>query len=182
VAWGASSRLLDLSYPTSGPRLKSIIRTADFHGFSPASILCPTEQRPLPFSAKVRHVTVPPYPYSIDDSRRLVTVPLSGSVHGASIAATYAAIYSDPGCGVGFDILWDGSTITELMFERDDLPSFVRLNQEFSALASSGRDIILVARSLDKAMADMYAVMMRGQRRAVHVCLSMQEVLQVRGA
>jgi len=119
------------------------------------------------------------YPYRIDDSKRLVTVELSGSVHGAQIAATYAAIYRDPACAPGLDILWDGSMITELMFERDDLPSFVRLNQEFSSLASSGRDIILVARSLDKAMADMYSVMMRAQRRAVQVCLSMHEVKQI---
>jgi hypothetical protein len=65
------------------------------------------------------------------------------------------------------------------MFERDDLPSFVRLNHEFSSLARSGRDIILVTRSLDKAMADMYAVMMRAERRAVHVCQSMGEVQQI---
>jgi hypothetical protein len=124
-------------------------------------------------------MTANAYPYSIEDSKRLVTVRLSGSVHGSQIAATYAAIYRDPGCRPGFDILWDGSTITELLFERDDLPSFVRLNQEFSNLASSGRDIILVARTLDQAMADMYAVMMRAQRRAVLVCMSMYEVSQI---
>jgi hypothetical protein len=88
-------------------------------------------------------------------------------------------MYRDPGCKAGFDIFWDGSTIAELLFERDDLPSFVRLNQEFADLAGSGRDIILVARSLDKAMADMYAVMMRSQRRAVLVCMSMDEVNQI---
>jgi hypothetical protein len=116
------------------------------------------------------------YSYEIDHSKQLVTVSLSGSVRGAQIAATFAAIYSDTACGPGFDILWDGSTIAELMFERDDLPSFVRLHQEFSNLATSGRDIILVVRSLDRAMADMYAVMMRGKRRAVLVCMSMNEV------
>jgi hypothetical protein len=65
------------------------------------------------------------------------------------------------------------------MFERDDLPSFVRLNQEFSQLSQSGRDIILVTRKLDKDMAEMYAVMMRAQRRAVHICSSMDEVTQL---
>ena len=119
------------------------------------------------------------YAYHLDAAKRLVTVPLSGSVSGARIASTYTMIYSDAACAEGFDILWDGSSITELMFERDDLPSFVRLNQKFASLASSGRDIILVARSLDKAMADMYAVMMRAERRAVHVCLSMGEVRQI---
>jgi hypothetical protein len=124
-------------------------------------------------------MTANSYAYSIDESKRLITVRLSGSVHGAQIAATFTAIYRDPACAPGLDILWDGSSITELIFERDDMPSFVRLNQEFSDLASSGRDIILVARSLDKAMADMYTVMMRAQRRAVVVCMSMYEVQQI---
>jgi hypothetical protein len=104
---------------------------------------------------------------------------LFGLVPGARIAATIAAIYGDPACGPGFDILWDFSTITELMFERDDLPSFVRLNKEFSHLSQFGRDIILVTRTLDKEMAEMYAVMMRAQRRAVHVCQSMYEATQI---
>ena len=124
-------------------------------------------------------MTAGAYAYSIDESTRLVTVPVSGTVYGRQIAATYAVIFRDPACGPCFDILWDGSAITELIFERDDMPSFVRLNQEFSNFANSGRDLILVARSLDKAMADMYAVMMRAQHRAVHVCLSMGEVRQI---
>src|ERR1700730_8811950 len=122
------------------------------------------------------------YPFHIDTSKRLVTATMSGSVPGTRIAATIAAIYGHPACGPGFDILWDFSTISELMFERDDLPSFVRLSQEFSHLSQSGRDIIFVTRTLDKNMAEMYAVMMRGQRRAVHICMSMDEVTQLLGA
>jgi hypothetical protein len=122
------------------------------------------------------------YPFRIDTSKRLVTVTMSGSVPGTRIAATIAAIYGDPACGPGFDIVWDFSTITELMFERDDLASFVRLSQEFSQLSQCGRDIILVTRKLDKDMAEMYAVMMRAQRRTVHICSSMDEVTQLLGA
>jgi hypothetical protein len=122
------------------------------------------------------------YPYTIDSSRRLVTATMSGSVPGTRIAATIGAIYGDPACGPGFDILWDFSTITELMFERDDLPSFVRLSQEFAPLSQFGRDIILVTRTLDKEMAGMYAVMMRAQSRAVHICSSMYDVTRILGA
>jgi hypothetical protein len=124
-------------------------------------------------------MTASPYPFRIDMSKRQVTATMSGSVPGTRIAATIAAIYGDPACGPGFDILWDFSTITELMFERDDLPSFVRLSQEFSHLSESGRDIILVTRTLDKEMAQMYAVMMRAQRRTVHICSSMYEATQI---
>jgi hypothetical protein len=121
-------------------------------------------------------------PYIIDQPRRLVTVKLSGTVHGTLVAATFEAIYRDPAAGPGFDILWDGSAITRLLFERGDLASFVRLSKEFSDIASSGRDIILVERSLDAAMAHMYAVMMRAQQRAVHVCSSITDVNQVLAA
>ena len=127
-------------------------------------------------------MTASAYPYSIDDRTGVITVKLSGTVPGQRIAATIAAIYGDPTCGHCFDILWDGSTITELMFERDDLPSFVRLNQQYAALAQSGRDVILVARALDKAMANIYASMMKPQRRQVHVCSSMDEVSRILGA
>jgi hypothetical protein len=127
-------------------------------------------------------MTATAYAYSVDHPRRLVTVRVSGAVHGTQVAATYAAIYRDPACGPSFDIFWDTSRVTELILESDDLPSFVRLSQEFSTPASSGRDIILVARVLDQAIADMYAVMMRTERRAVHVCPSMDEVHQILAA
>jgi hypothetical protein len=124
-------------------------------------------------------MTANAYPYSIDGRTGLITVTMSGSVPGQRIATTFVAIYGDPACGPRYDILWDGSTITELMFERDDLPSFVRLNKQYATLAQSGRDIILVARALDKGMAEMYAVMMKPQRRTVHVCASLGEVHQI---
>ena len=126
-------------------------------------------------------MTATAYAYSVDHPGRLVTVRISGAVHGTQVAATYAAIYRDPACGPGFDIFWDTSKVTELILERDDLPSFVRLSQEFSTSAAPGRDIIFVARLLDQAIADMYALMMRTERRAVHVCSSMDEVHQILG-
>jgi hypothetical protein len=115
------------------------------------------------------------FPYTIDGVRPLVIVQMSGTVHGAQIAATYRAIYGDPGFGPGFDVLWDATAITELLFEPADLGSFVRLHEDFGDLASSGRDIIVVKRPLDNAMADMYLVMMKKQHRAVHVCRSRSE-------
>ena len=84
-------------------------------------------------------------------------------------------MHRDPAVGPGFDVLWDALTINELLFERDDLPSFVRLQEQFSDLASTGRDIILVARPLDKMLAQTYAVMMKKQRREVHVCSAPDE-------
>jgi hypothetical protein len=146
-------------------------------------LLCITGQRQIVVLSYPReYMAASAYPYRIDTSKRLVTATMFGSVPGTRIAATIAAIYGDPACGQAFDILWDFSTITELIFERDDLPSFVRLSRQFSHLSQSGRDIILVTRKLDKEMAEMYAVMMRAQRRAVHICASMYEVMQILSA
>ena len=127
-------------------------------------------------------VSGPPFPCTIDPAARLATVRLSGSVRGPDIAAAYAAIYRDPAFGPRFDLLWDGTAVTELLFDLDDLPSFVRLHSEFGEVASSGRDIILVTRPMDKMMADMYAAMMKKQNREVHVCTSRQEVERLRQA
>ena len=124
----------------------------------------------------------PPFPYTIDPAARLATAQLSGSVRGPDIAATYATIYRDPAFGPGFDLLWDATAITELLLDLNDLPSFVRLHSEFGDVASSGRDIILVTRPMDKMMANMYATMMKKQNREVRVCTSRQEVEQLRQA
>jgi hypothetical protein len=127
---------------------------------------------------------ISPFPYTIDGVLPLVIVLMSGTVHGAQIAATYRTMYRDPGFGPRFDVLWDATAITELLFEPDDLGSFVRLHEEFGDVASSGRDILVVRRPLDKAMADVYLVMMKKQPRAVHVCRSRSEadvILHQRG-
>jgi Bacterial regulatory helix-turn-helix protein, lysR family len=45
--------------------------------------------------------------YSIDQTRWLARVTLSGSVDGHQIAAAMEALYQDPAWAAEFDILWD---------------------------------------------------------------------------
>ena len=84
------------------------------------------------------------FPYTMDVPGKLITIQMPGSVHGTQIASTFETVNRDPAFGPGFDLLWDGRTVMELLFDRDDLPSFVRLQEQFGELASTGRDIILV--------------------------------------
>ena len=65
--------------------------------------------------------------YRIDPAHRLATVEMPERVRGRDIAETMAAIYRDSAWVAGYRILWGGGIITELLFEKDDLPSFDQL-------------------------------------------------------
>ena len=57
-------------------------------------------------------------PYVVDHANRVVVVTVSGRVSGTDIAATIRAIYDDLEWQAGFGVVWDGSGVTELLFER----------------------------------------------------------------
>ena len=111
----------------------------------------------------------------ISDANRLAAGTLSGSVRGSDIAAAIQTLYDDPAWQPGFDTFWDCSGITELLFEREDLPNIVALQHASSGRAGTGIEVILVERMLDDAMASMYAAVMRTKVRAVHICRSVGE-------
>lgn len=112
--------------------------------------------------------------YSIDPERRLGSVTLSGTVTGVDIADTIRNIYRDSAWQAGFDIYWDCSGITQLLMEKDDQRGFVELHRAHANVAT-GRDIIVVTRPLDYAMAMGYAAFMKHESRRVHVCRSTEE-------
>jgi len=111
------------------------------------------------------------FSYVIDHSRRFARVTLSGPVHGHEIAATMEALYQDPNWVAGFAILWDAMELTELLLDRPDLPLFVEIQKKYVA-AHPSREIILVQRPLDVAMAQMYALFMKTAAHKVFVCRS----------
>jgi chloramphenicol 3-O-phosphotransferase len=117
----------------------------------------------------------------ISEAHRLATGTLSGSVRGSDIAAAIQTLYDDPAWQPGFDTFWDCAGITELLFEREDLPNIVALQHASSERAGTGIEIILVARMLDDAMASMYRVAMRTEVRAVHICRSVCDAERLLG-
>ena len=112
---------------------------------------------------------------TIDVPRKLAICTLSGSVTSAEIAEATEAMYRDPGWQLGFDLLYDGTRITELLFEKDGLQTIASTHAAHAELAGPGVNVILVSRALDHAMAQMYAQMTKNQRRTTYVCQSAAE-------
>lgn len=119
--------------------------------------------------------------YVIDSGNRLATGTLSGIVHGSDIASGIKAVYEDPAWQPGFDTVWDSTGIEQLLLQLGDLPSFVALHRDYVTRSGTGKEIIIVSRAIDTAMAKTYAVMMRNAARAVHVCHSRTQAAQILG-
>jgi hypothetical protein len=115
------------------------------------------------------------HPHTIDPSRHAAMVTLSGTIRGSDLAAAMETVYNDPLWQPGFSLLWGGTTITELLFEKNDLPRLVDVNRRHAARAGIVREVIIVGRQLDRAMAEMYAMLMKHEGRTVHVCDSEAE-------
>jgi hypothetical protein len=120
-----------------------------------------------------------PFPYVVDEASRLVTVFLPPVVHGQKIAETMEAMFQDTQWKPGFNVLWDGTAIRELLMEKDDMLEFMQIQRDFSDIAGSGCDVIVTTRPLDRVMAGMYAAMMKHEARTAHVCQSMSEAMLI---
>jgi hypothetical protein len=108
-----------------------------------------------------------PFPYTIDTERRFAHIKVSGSVRGAEVAETILALFADAQWHPGFNALWDGREITELILEPGDQNGFVDLMIKNASRAGTGIDVVLVVRALDVAMANLYSALAhRGPRQA----------------
>ena len=119
-----------------------------------------------------------PLPYVIEATQRVAVVTLSGRVTGADLAQAMQSIYADPAWHSGFNIIWDGLQITELIFERPDLADLIALQRSSSERAGAGRDVIVTTRVIDEMMANMYVTLVK-HVRATSVASSMGEALAV---
>ncbi len=118
-------------------------------------------------------------PYSINAERRLVQAVFTGTVTGRDMAQTIEAIYDSPGWRPGFDIIWNCAGVSELIFETDDLEHLVSLQRARADIGGHGRDVIVIKRILDDAMARLYAAMMRNERRRTRLCASERTALEI---
>ena len=121
-----------------------------------------------------------PFPYVVDPEHRVVRVRMEGRVTGPPVAETISAIYHDARWQKGFYILWHARGITELILEPGDQPGFVELQRTLGPLAGNGRDVILVSRAIDAAMAAAYKHMARPVRE-VHVVRTDEEARTILG-
>ena len=110
------------------------------------------------------------FPYVIEPWRAAATVTLSGTVRGAAIAQTNVAIFHDYQWKPGFNRVWVGTNITELLFEKSDHPTLAAVDRLYATLIGRGREVFIVDRERDRAMARIYAVMMLHEGRTVYLC------------
>jgi len=103
-------------------------------------------------------------PYVVDHTKRVVFVTVSGRVSGTDIADSIRAIYEDSNWQPGFGIVWDGSGVTELLFERGDVAGLIEVQRSFRERAGSGRDVIITHRPLDEAVAKTYILLAKDIR------------------
>ena len=116
--------------------------------------------------------------YLIDTMQRLAFATLNDRVTGAEIGQTIAAIYTDADWQPGFNIVWDGSLISELMMEREDLPNLSEVQRSFGGRAGDGRDVIITNRLIDEMMANMYVAFVR-HLRPTFLATSREEAMAV---
>ena len=92
---------------------------------------------------------------------------VSGRVSGTDIATTIRAIYDDLQWQAGFGVVWDGSGVTELLFERGDVAGLIEVQRSFRDRAGSGRDVIITHRPLDEAVAKTYILLAKDVRPTI---------------
>ncbi len=119
------------------------------------------------------------HPFTIDAASGLASVSMGRTVKGTDIDETLRALYQHADWRQGFSTLWDALSLTSLCLEFDDLPRLVATQREFSAVAGPGRDVLVVRRPIDRAMAEMYATMARACGRTTHVCRTREEAAQI---
>lgn len=111
-------------------------------------------------------------------AQRVVIVTMSGVVTGADIAQTIPAIYTHADWQPGFNILWEGSLVTQLQIEREDLPGLVEVQLSFAGRAGRGRDVIVTDRVIGEMMGNMYMYVRLVQRvRPTSIATSVEEAL-----
>jgi hypothetical protein len=119
------------------------------------------------------------FPYQLSAAGKAAVVTLAGTVRGHDVAETLEALWTDPAWQYGIDTVWDGTNITELLFEKDDLPGLVRLQGRLAARCGPGRDIVVAIRPIDRIMAQIYGVLSKGLPRTGHLARSVSEAWEM---
>jgi hypothetical protein len=121
------------------------------------------------------------FAYNIDPGRRIAAVTVSGVTSGSELAEATRALYEDENWRDGTDVIWDLTEVTELLLEWGDLQGLIAIDRQYAEVAGSGRDVIVVARKLDEAMARIHSNLSKSGPRQSHVCRSLVEARVILG-
>ncbi|MEM1042650.1 MAG: hypothetical protein AAGI91_08480 [Bacteroidota bacterium] len=105
-------------------------------------------------------------------------VELRDEVRGRDIVEAAQGLLQDARWDRQFDVIWDGRLIRSLILEPEDLMAMVNAK----AAASSGVEVTIAVRPLDREMAKLCALLLRGRGRVARVVSTLEEALAARRA
>lgn len=105
------------------------------------------------------------YSCAIETKRGLGVITLTGSVDDNDLVEAMRDLYSSGGWRRGFNILWDGTGIAELVIDRPGLDQIVEETGEFQNRIGSGKSAFVVRRQLDESMTKIILRMTRTSER-----------------
>ena len=111
------------------------------------------------------------YTVRIDPERRRGYVEIEGDVTKATVIDVARALFQHEGWVPGFDAVWDGRKITQLLLDEDDVAEIVAQSQALSERMGGGRAAVVVPREVDWIMARLFLLRAHHpdrQRRTFH--------------
>lgn len=124
---------------------------------------------------------LPPVPSGfrlcIDAARLLAIVRLTGDVTGDDLVEAAICLQGHPDWDARCDVIWDYRAIETFVILPDDVPAIFHARTR----DSTGRDVILVKRDLEYAIARLYAHRAQEVGKEVQLCWQMKEVLAFLG-
>jgi hypothetical protein len=95
---------------------------------------------------------------------------MHGEVTGASVVRAMTEVYSDERWQHDFDVIWDLSSATELLFDWKDYEEWLGLHQDLAEHVGKGNYVVLVSTDSHEAIIKTYAQFARtSPRRRVFV-------------
>lgn len=89
------------------------------------------------------------FTYQIYPALRFGRATLAGTVTGAEIGEAMTALFRDPRWESGFDVLWDGRQVQQLLLEMKDVQEIATLTEALREPMGEGRAAVVTTRDLD---------------------------------
>ena len=96
-----------------------------------------------------------PRVHFIDPASQFAGIHLRGQVNGDDIVASFEAVYGSPDWGLDFDLLWELSDVTSLIFDDDHLARFAQAVRILMPRMGHGHTAVVVRREDDFVLAKL---------------------------
>jgi hypothetical protein len=115
---------------------------------------------------------------TVDRGRRLGIARVSGGVDTEELLQIIRALLEDPDWEPGFNILWDGCRITDLVVDEREMQTVASDALSRSDRLGEGKTAIVVTRDRSRELAHMFTALARHPGRDRRVFTSAREALE----